>query len=207
MDRINPLLFATHFIVLCTTFSTYELTVGVSFVHYCLSQLFVLDMLFPPVGFRVPAVWQRLSLAVSLTAASVREKQSERLLFLLSRRTFWQISCPYTPRFSPSSSHLCPPAVCDESLWNTVIDWLKSASRRIMSGTCWLTEVSISFTVNTGPPSIARRLQTSHPKPMSQESGSVCFFLLCAALWRLSKVLTDNLGKKSWASAVTFWKC
>lgn len=84
MDRINPLLFATHFIVLCTTFSTYELTVGVSFVHYCLSQLFVPDMLFPPVGFRVPAV----SLAVSLTAASVREKQSERLLFLLSRRTF-----------------------------------------------------------------------------------------------------------------------
>lgn len=90
--------------------------------------------------------------------------------FLLSWCTFWEISLSLHPP-SPSSPHLCPP----QSLWKR---WLIEKCRQKNNvSTCCLAEVSISGTVNTAPPSIAKRLKTSHWSPNKcHRSWSALYF-------------------------------
>lgn len=117
---------------------------------------------------------------VSLTAAYVRERQSER-----SVRAS-QIISPVLMHFLTDklSLHSPPPQltfVLRSLRGNTRKTWLIEKCRQKNNvSACCLAEVSISGTVNTGPPSIAERLQTSQRSPNKCHRSQSSLYFHCA---------------------------
>lgn len=130
--------------------------------------------------FPWPATRKQICCTVSLTAVYVRERQSER-----SVRAS-QIISPVLMHFLTDklSLHTPPPQltfVLSSLCGDTRETWLIEKCRQKNNvSTCCLAEVSISGTVNTGPPSIAGRNQTSHRSPNKCHRSQSSLYFHCA---------------------------